>query len=136
MDKKEIESSKFWCIPKEIYEPLNKEFGFDFDPCPYPFVKDGIDLNWGRVNWVNPPFRRADAINGHGPTAFVRKAIEEQKQGKTSVIILPVLGLLNLLFEAKAEIRPVGRVKWIHADTGEKWKNPSNCALFILRGNK
>lgn len=77
-----------------------------------------------------------DAINGHGPTAFVRKAIQEQKKGKTSVLILPVLSLLNMLFEAKAEIRPVGRVKWIHAETGEQWKQPSNCALFILRGEK
>ncbi len=128
--------SKFWCVPPEIYNPLNKEFNFDFDPCPYPFVKDGIEAEWGNVNWINPPFRRADAINGNGPTAFVRKAIEEQKKGKTSVLILPVISLLNMLFDAGAEIRPVGRVKWIHADTGERWKQPSNCAVFILRGKK
>ncbi|KKN40006.1 hypothetical protein LCGC14_0737770 [marine sediment metagenome] len=135
-EKKNLVESKFWLIPKEIYEPLKKEFKFDFDPCPYPFFKDGIEAEWGKVNWINPPFRAKDAINGHGPTAFVRKAIEEQKKGKTSVLILPVLSLLNMLFDAKAEIRPVGRVKWIHAETGEKWKQPSNCALFILRGNK
>ncbi|KKM23638.1 hypothetical protein LCGC14_1613230 [marine sediment metagenome] len=125
---------KYWLIPKEIYDPLNEEFGFDFDPCPYPYKKDGIDLDWGDVNWVNPPFRRADAMNGNGPTAFVRKAIEEQKKGKTSVIILPVLSMLNLLFEAKAEVRSCGRVKWLDAETGKKWKSPSNCALFILKG--
>ena len=135
-DKKYFVDSKYWLIPKDIYGPLNKEFGFDFDPCPYPFVKDGIVAEWGKVNWINPPFRAKDAMNGHGPTAFVRKAIEEQKKGKTSVLILPVLSLLNMLFEAGAEIRSCGRVKWIHAETGEKWKNPSNCALFILRGKK
>ncbi len=133
-EKKNLIESKYWLIPKEIYEPLNKEFKFDFDPCPYPFKRDGIEIEWKKVNWINPPFRARDAINSHGPTAFVRKAIEEQKKGKTSVIILPVLSLLNMLFEAKAEIRSVGRVKWIHAETGEKWKRPSNCALFILRG--
>ncbi len=132
--EKKLIDSKFWLVPPEIYNPLNKEFKFDFDPCPYPFVRDGIDINWGRVNWVNPPFRARDSINGHGPTAFVRKAIEEQKKGKTSVLILPVISLLNMLFEAKAEIRPVGRVKWLHADTGERFKQPSNCAVFILRG--
>src|SRR3990167_36435 len=99
--------SEFWLVPEEIYGPLNEEFGFDFDPCPYPFKKDGIEAEWGKVNWVNPQFRAADAINGHGPTAFVRKAIEEQKKGKTSVLILPVISLLNMLFEAKAEIRSV-----------------------------
>jgi len=135
-NKKEIKSSKFWLIPPEIYDPLDKEFKFNFDPCPYPFVKDGIECEWGSVNWVNPPFRAIDAINGHGPTAFVRKAIQEQKKGKTSVLILPVISLLNMLFEAKAEIRPVGRVKWINAETKERWKNPSNCAVFILRGLK
>ena len=36
---------RYWLIPKEIYEPLNAEF--DFDPCPYPFEKDGIEMEWG-----------------------------------------------------------------------------------------
>ena len=134
MKDKKLVDSRFWLIPKEIYDPLNQEFKFDFDPCPYPFKRDGVDIDWGNVNWVNPPFRRADAMNGHGPTAFVRKAIEEQKKGKTSVIILPVLSMLNLLFEAKAEIRSVGRVKWIDAKTGKSWNQASNCALFILKG--
>jgi hypothetical protein len=133
--KKEIKTSKFWLIPPEIYEPLSKEFKFDFDPCPYPFNGiDGIECDWGNVNWVNPPFRALDSINRHGPTAFVRKALEEQKKGKTSVLILPVISLLNMLFDAKAEIRPAGRVRWVNAETGERWKNPSNCTIFILRG--
>ena len=136
MKKKNLVDSKFWCIPPDIYGPLDREFKFDFDPCPYPFKRDGIDIEWGKSNWVNPPFRAADAMNGNGPTAFVRKAIEEQKKGKSSVLILPVLGLLNMLFEAGAEIRSCGRVRWIHAETGEKWKSPSNCALFILRGSQ
>jgi len=132
--KKIVDSSKFWLVPPEIYKPLDKEFKFDFDPCPYPFKKDGILSSWGMSNWVNPPFRARDAQNGNGPTAFVRKAIEEQKKGKTSVLILPVLSMLNMLFEAGAEIRSAGRVKWIHAETGQEWKAPSNCAIFILRG--
>ena len=135
MKKKNLIDSRFWLVPPEIYEPLHKEFGFDFDPCPFPFLTDGIMARWGNVNWINPPFRARDAMNNHGPTAFVRKAIEEQKKGKTSVIILPVLSLLNMLFEAGAEVRSMGRVKWIHAETGERWKQPSNCALFILKGS-
>ncbi len=134
MKKKNLVDSRFWLVPPELYDTLDKEFKFDFDPCPYPYKRDGIDIDWGNVNWVNPPFRRADAENGHGPTAFVRKAIEEQKKGKTSVLIIPVLSMLNLLFEAGAEVRSAGRVKWIDAKTGNRWKSPSNCALFILRG--
>ena len=135
-EKKTKIDSRFWLVPPEIYEPLNEEFNFDFDPCPYPYQRDGIDLDWGNVNWVNPPFRKADAMNGHGPTAFVRKAIEEQQKGKTSVLILPVQGYVNYLVAAGAELRSVGRVKWVDALGGGRDKQPSNNALFILRGNK
>ena len=26
----------YWLVPREIYEPLDKEFHFEFDPCPNP----------------------------------------------------------------------------------------------------
>jgi hypothetical protein len=131
--KKHLVDSRFWLIPREIYEPLDKEFLFDLDPCPYPFVRDGIDIDWGSSNWVNPPFRAKDAVNGHGPTAFVRKAIEEHKKGKGSVLILPVQSYVNMLLEAGAELRPVGRVRWLDARTDRECLNPSNNALFILQ---
>ena len=136
MKKKSLVDSRFWLIPPEIYGPLNKEFGFTFDPCPYPFQEDGITKDWGKVNWVNPPFRTKDAINGHGPTAFVRKAIEESKKGKTSVLILPVQSYVNMLLEAGAELRPCGRVKWIDAISGERDRHPSTNVLFILTPRK
>ena len=128
--------SRYWLIPKEIYEPLNNEFHFDFDPCPYPYEKDGIDLDWGQTNWVNPPFRKADAMNGHGPTAFVRKAIEESRKGKTSVLILPANNYVNMLVGAGAELRPMGRVRWIDALTDKPYRVPSYNVLFVLKGRK
>lgn len=134
--KKNLINSKFWIIPKEIYEPLNKEFNFDFDPCPFPFVKDGIEVEWGNVNWVNPPFRARDAINSHGPTAFVRKAIAEQEKGKSSVLILPLDNWVKLLLDAKAEIRVVGSHEWIHTKDGSRRKAPRPSFLFILKGKK
>lgn len=139
-EKKSFVDSRFWCVPPEIYNPLNEEFNFDFDPCPYTdpdkLEVDGCEIEWGNVNWVNPPFRAKDAFNAKGPTAFARKAIEEQQKGKTSVLILPVQGYVNYLFEAGAECRSVGRVKWIDPRTGERCKQPSNNALFILRGRR
>ena len=127
---------KYWLIPKEIYNKLDEEFHFAFDPCPYPYVRDGINIEWGTSNWVNPPFRKKDAQNGHGPTAFVRKAIEEQKKGKTSVLILSVQSYVNMLVEAGAELRPAGRVRWIDAIAGGECSSPSTNALFILRGRR
>lgn len=67
-----------WLTPPEIMGPLQQEFDFNFDPCPYPRPSDfeGLDAEWGERNYVNPPF--ASVIhNGKkkGPTAWVRKCI-------------------------------------------------------------
>jgi len=130
---KKNRTPKYWLTPPALYNQLNNEFHFDFDPCPYPYQRDGITAPWGKMNWVNPPFRTVDAINGHGPTAFARKAIDEQRKGKASVLILPVQSYVNLLIEAGAEIRPAGRVRWINANTQKPDPGPSTCCLFVLR---
>ena len=127
---------RYWLIPPEIYSQLDSEFHFDFDPCPYPYRRDGIDIEWGKMNWVNPPFRKEDSMNGHGPTAFARKAIEEQKNGKTSVFIFPVPTAVHVLAAGNPEIRQVGKVNWIEPETGESSPTAWYNALFILRGEK
>lgn len=139
-EQRRATQSQYWLIPPEIYGPLNCEFNFDFDPCPYKEkqedIIDAIGVEWGQRNWVNPPFRKADAFNGHGPTDFVRKAIEESRKGKTSVLILPVQNYVNMLLQAGAELRPVGRVKWIDGRNKANKFAPSNNALFILKGKE
>src|ERR1700733_1642521 len=52
-----------WRTPEWLYEALNKEFGFDLDPCPFepdwsPGVhQNGLDLDWnGRRVFCNPPY--------------------------------------------------------------------------------
>ena len=130
-------SKEFWITPPELYKKLDDEFNFDFDPCPYPFMgTDGIAIEWGKSNYVNPPFRKSDGQFGHGPTAFIRKAIEENKKGKDIVVIINTMSFINMLLEAGAEVRSMGRVKWLDGKTGEPWKNPSNTTLFVLRGKR
>jgi len=126
---------KYWLTPNNIYQKLNDEFHFDFDPCPHPKPEgfDGLNVEWGTSNYVNPPFRRKDG-NGIGPTAFVRKAIEEQKKGKSAVLVLPVQSYVNLLLEAGAELRSMGRVRWLEINTLKETKQPSPICCFILRG--
>jgi hypothetical protein len=125
---------RYWLTPNGVYAPLNEEFSFDFDPCPCP-KPDGynsLSVEWGKMNYVNPPFRREDG-NGVGPTAFARKAIEEKKNGKSSVLLLPVQSYVNLLLEAGAELRSLGRVKWIEVETGKECPHPSPTCCFVLR---
>ena len=129
---------QYWLTPPDIYKKLNDEFHFDFDPCPYPRPKDydGLEVDWGKSSYVNPPFRIRDAYNGRGPTQFVRKAIEENKKGKDVVLLLPVQSYVNLLLEAGAELRSMKRVAWLETKSKQSWKGPTSIACFILKGKK
>jgi hypothetical protein len=127
---------KYWLTPPDIYQKLNEEFHFDFDPCPYPRPEDfnGITIPWGSMNYVNPPFRKSDGAFDAGPTAFARKAIAELEFGKSSVLLLPTVSYVNMLLEAGAEVRSMGRIKWVDAISGNTWKTPSCITCFIIKG--
>ena len=78
---------------------------------------------------MNAPFRSKDG----SPTAFVRKAIEQQEKGRTSVLVLPTQSYVNLLLEAGAELRSLGRVRWLEVETKKPMPGPSPITMFILR---
>ena len=87
MKNRNIEHKDDWKTPNDFYNELNKEFNFDFDPCPYQNdinKFDGLNVEWGNANFVNPPYSRKLK------DAFVKKAIEESKKGKICVLLLPV----------------------------------------------
>ena len=74
-------NSDNWKTPLKFYEELNKEFGFDFDPCPSNAQFDGLEITWGKSNFRNPPYSHiAD---------WVKKAFREAKKGKTVVLLIP-----------------------------------------------
>lgn len=136
-DERRSGAPRYWLTPPELYERLNREFGFDFDPCPYPRPDgwDALKAEWGQMNYVNPPFRRTDG-NTDGPTAFVRKAIEEQAKGRSSVLLIPAQSYINLLLEAGAELRSAGRTRFLEVDTKEALKAPSPTILAVLRASQ
>ena len=72
-----------WKTPVKVYEDLNKEFNFDFDPCPSNPKFDGLKVEWGKSNFVNPPYKTKLQDD------FVDKGIEEWKKGKTVVFLIP-----------------------------------------------
>lgn len=121
---------RYWLTPPELYSKLDSEFHFNFDPCKYPKTWNGLEIEWGSMNYVNPPFRSKDG----SPTAFVRKAIEQSLKGKSSFLTLPAQSYVNLLLEAGAELRSLGRVKWLEVETKEPMKSPSPITGFYLRG--
>lgn len=130
-------ADRYWLTPPDLYQRLDDEFHFDFDPCPYPREPgyNSLDLLWGKMNYCNPPYRKTEG-NKYGPTAFVRKAIAEQERGNTTVLLLPAQSYVNLLLEAGAEFRHVGRVGFLEVETGEPFKAPPAHFLAVLRGKE
>ena len=110
-----IASGDDWKTPDAFYNKLNEEFKFDFDPCPYQSDFDGLKIEWGQSNFINPPYSRILK------EAFVKKALEESKKGKTCVLLLPVSTSTKLFHEViqpnAKEIRFVkGRLKFEQKD--------------------
>lgn len=71
-----------WRTPKAVYQILDAEFGFDHDPCPVKPKVDGLESEWGKVNYVNPPYGREIG-------KWIKKGYEESKKGKTVVFLIP-----------------------------------------------
>lgn len=60
-----------WPTPKGVYDALNREFVFDFDPCPLGGT-DGLVIPWsGKRVFCNPPY-------GPKITDFLRRAGEAE----------------------------------------------------------
>jgi hypothetical protein len=126
---------RYWLTPPALYRKLDAEFQFDHDPCPCPLSKrfNSLVQDWGERNYVNPPFRKDDVVGGSGATAFVRKAIDQQARGKTSVLVLPIFDYVTKLLEAGAEIRSLGRVPFLDVDSRGPAPRQPNIACFVLR---
>jgi len=71
-----------WSTPKDVYETLDKEFHFDFDPCPLNDIdKLGLEISWGKSNFVNPPYSNI--------SAWSKKCYEVSRSGSTVVMLIP-----------------------------------------------
>jgi len=125
-------------MPPELFKMLDATYHFaKFDPCPYPRPPgfDGLEPPWPDRTMINPPF-----TGDYGSkTAFIRKAIEENKLGKTIFGIISSTGghAINMLLDAGAELMPIGpngRVAWIGVKTGKPMPSPVPTLFFALWG--
>lgn len=71
-----------WKTPKAVYQTLDSEFHFDFDPCPIRPHFNGLEIEWGGRNFCNPPY-------GREIPKWVKKGYEEWQKGKTVVFLIP-----------------------------------------------
>jgi len=71
-----------WKTPKAVFQVLDAEFHFDFDPCPPRPFFNGLSIEWGECNFVNPPY-------GRELPKWIKKGYEENQKGKTVVFLIP-----------------------------------------------
>jgi len=126
----------YWLTPTELYERLDAEFNFDFDPCPHPKPDDldGLTCEWGASSYVNPPFGSVvHQGKKKGMTAWVRKALAEHAKGKRVVMVYPLDKWILMLLTAGAKVRNLGDVKWLATEDGSPGKGTGrHIACFIL----
>lgn len=98
--------------PTALFEVLDKEFRFNFDPCPANPCFDGLEVEWKGNVYVNPPYGKAIRI-------WLEKALKELKSGncKTCVFLLPsytdVKWFHEVVLTHAKEIRFIkGRIKF------------------------
>ena len=134
MKNRNLEHSDNWATPKELYDKLNAEFKFDFDPCPLNSTFDGLVIEWGKSNYINPPYSR------QLKEAFVIKATEQAKKGKTCVMLLPVSTSTRLfhryILRNAREIRFLeGRVRFLGINTKGEYvtdKAPMHDSMVVV----
>ena len=137
MKDRNLEHKDDWKTPAKVFDELNNEFNFDFDPCPYKHditQWDGLQVDWGDRNFVNPPYSRKLK------EAFVEKAIIEKMKGKLSVLLLPVstsTALFHDLIKPNAsEIRFVrGRIRFEGVNTKGEYvtdKTPMHDSMIVI----
>jgi len=135
-----VDGKHYWLTPDDVMKELNDEFNFDFDPCPYPKPEDfdGLTNEWGKSNYVNPPFGSIiHQGKKKGATAWVRKAIAENEKGKDVVFVFPVDKWILMMVKAGAEIRNLGDVKWLATEDKSQGKGMGrHIACFVLKGKK
>ena len=120
--------SQDWRTPRAIYEILDAEFRFTFDPCPPNAVEDGLLIEWRSPTFVNPPFK--------GIERWVEKAWRMYKSGKTVVMLLPARTDTKWFHDYcldATEIRFIkGRLKF----EGAKWNAPFPSLVVVFMGSE
>ena len=133
-----------WQTPGWLFNELYDEFKFDLDPCPVDPSFDGLSIEWGKVNFCNPPYNKIKK--------WLIKGIEEWCLGKTIVCLIPARTdtkwFKSYCMQAN-EIRFItGRLKFSNSKinapfpsmivifNGDKWKDMDTRPKFSLMEKK
>lgn len=114
-----------WATPADVYERLNTEFRFNFDPCPLGGAIDGtapLFSDWrGKRAFVNPPYSN------------IRPFLERAVDAELAVFLIPARTdtrwFHEIVLPMAHEIRFIrGRLKFGTAKSGAPF--PSMVVIF------
>ncbi|MGL4468409.1 MAG: phage N-6-adenine-methyltransferase [Plesiomonas shigelloides] len=135
-----------WQTPKQVFNALNGEFNFACDVaasdknklCAQWITEEHNalqvdwseieDVKWGYV-WCNPPYSKI--------MPWVQKAIEQQKQGVGTVMLVPADMSVGWFNEARMhcqEVRVIvgGRLAFVNADTQKPVGGNNKGSMLII----
>ena len=117
--------SDYWKTPKRFYKKLDKEFDFNFDPCPENPDFDGLLIEWKERNFINPPYSEVEK--------WIEKGYRESVKGKLCVFLVAsrtdTRWFHNYCLKYAKEIRFIkGRLKF--NDTENSAPFPSCIIIF------
>lgn len=120
-----------WQTPPEIYDPLNAEFKFNYDPCPITWKEgddDGLTTEWGSSTFCNPPYSAT--------AKWIKKAYDESKKGKVVVMLINAVTdtiAFHQYIYNKAEIRFLkGRIKFINPTNPTKRAPNVKASMVVI----
>lgn len=120
-----------WATPQNFFDRLNEEFHFELDVCAdekntkckkfFTEEMDGLKMQWGGVNWMNPPYGRE-----------IGKWVKKASENPLTVCLLPARTDTRWFHDyilGKAEIRFIkGRLKF--GDSKNSAPFPSMVVIF------
>lgn len=107
--------------PDYLYTFLDQIYHFDFDPCPKDPQFDGLQIDWGESNYVNPPFQDV--------TKWLEKAIHEQSKKKSSVFLIPAR---VMTYHWHKFVMQANEVHFIRGGVAFKGYNEALCVSLCL----
>lgn len=90
-----VSSRQDWTTPRNVFDPLNVEFGFTLDAAAsadnalaaefFTVEDDALKQNWGKhIVWLNPPYGIKPSL-----CDWVKKAYQASCDGATTVLLIP-----------------------------------------------
>lgn len=120
-----------WRTPQSLYQKLDREFHFTYDPCP-PKGHFGFFEPWGERNFINPPYSEVER--------WISKAWRESRKGKLCVLLVAsrtdTKWFHRYVLPYAKEIRFIqGRVRFVN-NSGVRNSAPFPSMIVVFDGRK